>query len=236
MRSFSLQALLAMLMLSVLSFANPSNAQVMHLPQKTVSPDQIWFQLGVPDDPFADLLVQAQSCGSDCKDYEEPGKGKSKSRYGTNLNKGTTNNLVRILKDANDTCDERILKRYRIDCLRIYYGWVADELPESGEYLPIKQAMRKAEKKLSAIVSANVDKTQPVITPREGHKKNAKKMPPLRAVKPAAEKKAIAQAEAVVKETELVILRSGEDPARRAEHFQEVAAAVDSNLVILRSA
>ena len=46
----------------------------------------------------------------------------------------------------------------------------------------------------------------------------------------------MAQAEEVVKETELVILRSGEDPTRRTAHYQEVAEAVDSNLVILRSA
>ncbi|MFZ1338756.1 MAG: hypothetical protein WAS26_06875 [Paracoccaceae bacterium] len=181
------------------------------------------------------LLWQVQSCDGDyCK--EEPTNGKSRNRYGTNLNKGTTADIAEIIRDANKTCNERIERRYRVDCLRIYYGWVADSLPDSGEYLPIKQAMRKAEKKLSAIVSANVDRKAPVITPHEGHKKNAPRMPPLRPVKKSAVKKAVAQAEAVVKETEIVILRSGEDPTRRTAHYEEVAAAVDSNLVILRSA
>ena len=46
----------------------------------------------------------------------------------------------------------------------------------------------------------------------------------------------MAQAEAVVKEAEIVILRSGEDPTRRTAHFEDVSAALDSNLVILRSA
>ncbi len=195
-----------------------------------------FFPVASDDGGFGVLIWQAQSC-EDCG-YEDdgPGKGQPKTRYGANLNKGTTNDLVRIIKDANDTCDERIERRYRVDCLRIYYGWAADLLPDSGEYLEIKKALRKAEKKLSAIVSKNVDRSAPVITPRERHRSAAPKMPPLRAVKPAAEKKAIAQAEAVVKETELVILRSGEDPDRRTAHFSAVAEAVDSNLVVLRSA
>jgi hypothetical protein len=61
-------------------------------------------------------------------------------------------------------------------------------------------------------------------------------MPRLRAVAPEAESAALAAAEAVVIETAAVILRSGEDPTRRTAHFQAIAAAVDSNLVILRSA
>ncbi len=156
---------------------------------------------------------------------------------GESLNRGVTRDIVAIIRHANLTCnDDRVELRYRIDCLRVYYGWAADSLPDKGEYLPVKKALRTAEKKLSAIVSANVDRSAPVITPREGHKKSAKKLPPLRPIKKSAEKKAVAQAEAVVKEAELVILRSGEDPARREEHFDAVAEAVDSNLVILRSA
>lgn len=178
-------------------------------------------------------IVLAQSQG-EYDGQEEPEKAGKANR--TSVSWNTTDTLVDIINDANETCDRRIERKYRIDCLRVYYGWVADTLPNSGDYLPIRKAMRAAEKKLSAIVSANVDRNAPVITPREGHKKSGKKLPPLRAVKPSAVKKATAQAEAVVKETELVILRSGEDPARRTAHFQSVAEAVDSNLVVLRSA
>lgn len=153
-------------------------------------------EAAVDEGPYGDLLWQVQKC-TDCGDgYNDNGpKRKSNNRYGTNLNSGTTNDIVRLLKGANDTCNEHILRRYRVDCLRIYYGWVADSLPDSGDYLPIKKAMRKAEQKLAAIVSANVDRTEPVITPRDGHKKNAKKLPPLRAIKKSAESKAVAQAE-----------------------------------------
>jgi hypothetical protein len=179
------------------------------------------------------LLWLAQSEGEE--DYDNAGKG-AKGVRGSALNSGVTNTLVRILGDANRTCDKRIELRYRIDCLRIYYGWVADELPDTGDYVPIKKAMRRAEAKLNAIVKANLDTTEPKIEPREGHKKNAARVPPIRPVKKAAAKKAAAQATAVVQELELVILRSGEDPSKRKPHFAEVAAAVEDNLVVLRSA
>jgi hypothetical protein len=179
------------------------------------------------------LLWLAQSEGEE--DYDNGGK-KAKGVRGSALNSGVTNTLVRILGDANRTCDKRIELRYRIDCLRIYYGWVADELPDTGDYVPIKKAMRRAEAKLNAIVKANLDTTEPKIEPREGHKKNAARVPPIRPVKKAAAKKAAAQATAVVEELELVILRSGEDPSKRKPHFAEVAAAVEDNLVVLRSA
>ena len=156
---------------------------------------------------------------------------------GAALNSGTTRAIVKIIEDANRTCGAaQMAAQYRVDCLRVYYGWVADKLPDTGDYVPVKKAMKQAEARLDRIVRANLDPGQEAITPKEGYKKNAKRLPPVRAVKKSATRKAARQAEAVVKETELLILRSGEDPARRTPHFTAVAEAVDDNLVILRSA
>lgn len=165
------------------------------------------------------------------------GDNSGSARSGASLNTGTTKAIVKIIEDANRTCGSaNMAAQYRVDCLRIYYGWVADKLPDTGDYAPIKKAMKQAEAKLDRIVRANLDPTQETITPKEGYKKNAKRLPPVRAVKKSAAKKAARQAEAVVQETELLIIRSGEDPARRTPHFTAVAEAVDDNLVILRSA
>ncbi len=181
------------------------------------------------------LIWLAQSTGGSDDDYgPDNGKGGGK---GGGLNKGTTNKLVKIISDANKTCGSaNMAPQYRADCLRIYYGWVADQLPDTGDYAPIKKAMRQAEAKLDRIVSANLDTSAEKITPKEGYKKNAKRLPPVRAVKKGSAKKVAKQAEAVVKETELLIIRSGGDPERRKPHYDAVAEAVDDNLVILRSA
>ena len=223
-------------LLLALALATPSAAQVVIMPSSVAFPTGTGGG-GESAHPEAKLwLVQSTDGDGDDGYGGDGGSRNPKGVRGSALNKGVTKSLVKILGDANRTCDQRIELAYRIDCLRIYYGWVADELPETGDYAPIKKAMRRAEAKLDAIVRANLDTKEPAITPREGHKKNAKRMPPIRPVKPAAAKKAAAQAVAVVEEMELVILRSGEDPSKRKPHFTEVAAAVEDNLVVLRSA
>lgn len=187
------------------------------------------------------LLWLAQCGGGGGSEGGESGGGNCgdnrSAPSGAALNKGTTNTLVKIINSANSTCGSaRMPEQYRVDCLRIYYGWVADQLPDRGDYAPIKKAMRQAEAKLDRIVRGNLDTAAPRIEPNEGYKPAAKRLPPVRAVKKSSAKRVAKQAEAVVKEAELLIIRSGEDPSRRAPHFAAVAEAVDDNLVILRSA
>jgi hypothetical protein len=155
---------------------------------------------------------------------------------GQSLNSGVTRGIVKILQGANKTCGTRIELRYRIDCLRIYYLKVAANLPDKGDYLPVKKAMLDAAAKLDAIVTKYEDDTAPVIRPREGHKSGSKRLPKVRPVKEAFATAAAVEAAMVVEETELIIIRSGGDPARRTQHYSEVATAVEENLLILRSA
>ncbi|MBN8632094.1 MAG: hypothetical protein J0L76_14720 [Rhodobacterales bacterium] len=155
---------------------------------------------------------------------------------GISINTNVTKSIVKILQGADRTCDARIDLRYRIDCLRLYYLKVAQNLPDSGDYLPVKNAMLDAAAKLDAIVRKYEDVDAPPLRLREGHKPMAKRLPPVRAVKEGFAEVAAAEAADVVKETELIIIRSGGDPARRTQHYNEVAAAVEENLVILRSA
>lgn len=184
-------------------------------------------------------VAKAQSCGG-IEERECAGSGKSEkdpaSLVGTIVNTGVTRDIVRILEGANKTCATGIDPRYRIDCLRVYYLKVAQRLPDTGDYLPIKTAMLDAAARLDAIVTAHLDEMAPDIRPREGHKALAKRLPPVRAVKEAFVEAAAVEAARVVEETELVIIRSGGDPARRTQAYTEVAAAVEDNLVILRSA
>lgn len=164
-----------------------------------------------------------------CHDGPAPAPGQS-------INSGVTKAIVKILQGANGTCDRRIELRYRIDCLRIYYLKVAANLPNSGDYLPIKQAMLDAADKLDAIVTKYEDQSAPVLRPREGHESLAKRLPKVRPVKEAFAEAAAVEAAMIVEETELIIIRSGGDPARRTQAYTDIAAAVEENLVILRSA
>lgn len=162
-----------------------------------------------------------------CHDDPDPGE---------NLNSGVTKGIVKILNGANATCDRSIELRYRIDCLRIYYLKVATNLPDTGDYLPVKKAMLDAAAKLDAIVTKYQDDSAPALRPREGNKPLSKRLPKVRPVKEAFAEAAAVEAARVVEETELIIIRSGGDPARRTQHYSDIAAAVEENLVILRSA
>ncbi|MDP3193850.1 hypothetical protein [Tabrizicola sp.] len=164
-----------------------------------------------------------------CHDGDDPTPGQS-------INSGVTKGIVKILNGANSTCGSRIELRYRIDCLRLYYLKVAANLPNTGDYLPIKQAMLDAADKLDAIVTKYEDQSAPILRPREGHKSGAKRLPKVRPVKEAFAEAAAVEAAMVVEEAELIIIRSGGDPARRTQAYTDVATAVEENLVILRSA
>lgn len=198
-------------------------------------------------------VLPASSALADCHEEEEPEAEEpfddsvppdllsischtDDAEPGQNLNSGVTKSIIKILQGANKTCDSRIDLRYRIDCLRLYYLKVAANLPDSGDYLPIKRAMLDAAEKLDAIVTKYEDESAPAIRPREGHRANAKRLPKVRPVQEAFAEAAAVEAAMVVEETELIIIRSGGDPARRTQHYTEVAAAVEENLVILRSA
>lgn len=194
-------------------------------------------------------VLPVGSALADCHEQEEPSDDgfsvglfsischtdRGGPQPGQSLNSGVTKGIVKILQGADKTCGSRIELRYRIDCLRLYYLKVAANLPDSGDYLPIKKAMLDAAEKLDAIVTKYEDESAPVIRPRENHKPAAKRLPAVRPVKEAFAEAAAAEAARVVEETELIIIRSGGDPARRTQHYTEVAAAVEENLVILRS-
>jgi hypothetical protein len=181
----------------------------------------------------------AQGCEEECPE-PEPEKERPDAAPTTptavRVSTGVTKSLVRIIEGANRSCADKIDLRYRIDCLRIYYGWVAERLPDTGDYLPVKQAMLAAEAKLDAIVRANLDESAPTVQPRDSRTSSDRKMPPVRPVKRERAEAAAIQAAVVVEETELIILRSGGDPARRTKHYTDLAAAVEDNLIILRSA
>lgn len=196
------------------------------------------------DAPFGNgpdaLIWRVQKCGSDCGG---PSPGTTPSSHGGNpgggltyLSTGNTHDIVTSIGNANTTCGARDYHLYRIDCLRIYYLKVADELPDSGDYLPIKQALRAAARDLDAIVRSNLDPSAPLVALHDRNKPLAGRIAPARAVSAASERRANAAALKIIERTSLLILRSGDDPKRRSAHYQEISAAVDNNMLLLRSA
>jgi hypothetical protein len=186
--------------------------------------------------PISPALLQSVYDSGDCKDTEPTSPGVSKA---------VTDQIVKAIRDADRTCSDMRLvpeqkgvdeRLYRIDCYRLMYRKLADGLPKRGDYAPMRRALLDASDKLNGIVRANQDTSADKIKVRERAKPAAPATAPIRAIRPDRIDVAQAQAEAVIQETAIVILRSGEIPTRRNVHYAEVSAAVEDSLVVLRSA
>ena len=193
------------------------------------------------DAPDATLL-QVQ-CGSgsggqgdgegDC--YAQP-EGSPRSNAATPVSEDTTERLVDVITTAKDTCsDEWIKDTYRIDCIRQTLLLAAAKLPTRGDYAPVRDALLDAAGKLDKIVKQNGSASSGSVSPPIGGRPLAPTLPPLRAINPAAQEKAVSEAIAVLEEAQTILLRSAENSSRRLEHYQQVAQAIDSTKVLLRS-
>ncbi|MFN0114281.1 MAG: hypothetical protein ACKVPY_06355 [Paracoccaceae bacterium] len=179
--------------------------------------------------------AEAQSC-SDCPVTSLP-SGPPNPPWGpgpATITTPNTDSIATSIAGITDTCG-RVDPRYRIDCLRRAYIEAARDIPDTGDYRPVRQALLDAAAKLDGIVTANLDPALEPLRPREFGKPLAKRLPPVRAVAGDRLTEASRAAEAVIAETGLLILRSGDRPPRRTSHYQTIAAAVDTNLILLRS-
>jgi hypothetical protein len=191
---------------------------------------------------FTATTSNAQSCGNECEaDYGVRIYGPTFDGLSTSA----TDAIVRSLADMDRSCDHMLLipppnaideSLYRLDCYRILYKRLADSLPDTGDYASVKQALLEASRKLDAIVTENLDTSAPAISIRERAKPSAPAISGIRAIKKSAKKRAYQQAEAVIAEASIVILRAGEIPTRRNVHYTQISQAVEKNLVVLRSA
>ncbi len=149
----------------------------------------------------------------------------------------TVEDIIADLEEANVEC-AHLDRGFRIDCLAARYEKIALSLAITGDQRIVKSALNKAARKLRRIVRQNADPTVPdtrfAIKTPDGKTKSLSSRP-LTAIKPASQEQANAAAAIVIDELNTKLLRSSENSARRQEYFAEIAMAVDSNKVLLRS-
>ena len=106
-----------------------------------------------------------------------------------------------------------------------------DNLVGYGE---ARDILRDTANQLSQITQDNLDQSIPRAR-LESTDGSFRSKRPLSAVSAANERRALAQAVAVLAEAETRLLRSAESSSRRAVQYQQIAAALGSNKVLLRS-
>ncbi len=146
-----------------------------------------------------------------------------------------TKEISKALEDTGEFCGW-LPANVRIDCVADRMRTVARGLPRGGDYAVVRQALEKGARDLAAISRANDsggDRKRFSVKPPDGSARRP--TAPLREVSPDRIAEASAAAARVIEETQTVLLRSAENSRTRMAAFQEIAAALDSSKVLLRS-
>lgn len=142
------------------------------------------------------------------------------------------NHVVARLTEISDLC--RGAGIYMIDCLAERLETLEDDMSGLVGFGDARRIFRDTSAQLRAITQNNLaqDRPRARMMSQNGSRRSAR---PLSAVAPARKRQAISQAVAVLAEAETQLLRSAEASAGRALHYQQIAAALGSNKVLLRS-
>jgi len=161
--------------------------------------------------------------GAHAGDRGDGGGGGGRDSSNT-VNNRTTREVVRLLESGVGECLQ-LFEAYRFDCIRKTYGFAARKIKGGIDYQPAYEALRSVEKRVEAAVNANADPTA---------KRIRKGLVRYSAVKPAAIAAVKRETIRAMEDASTVLLRS---PApHQKPHFQKIAAVIDSNKVLLRSA
>ena len=146
------------------------------------------------------------------------------SQRATTLSDSLTNEVVRRLRNDFRQCGE-LLNVYRYDCYSKSYRNAAIKLSGIPDYGPAHDALRLVETRIVAVIDANLDPTRPAL--RQGFRS-------FDAVTEAALPEVKRETLRAMEDAQTILLRS--PSASQQTHFSRIAAVIDSNKVLLRSA
>lgn len=123
---------------------------------------------------------------------------------------------------------------YRIDCLRKRLLDIARRIPPGAAYKDARQIIARASERLGSIQGRYIDSR----IQRQRSRGNARlrERQVYSAIKRESLNKAMAEAARVIDEAQTQLLRASENSEKRANHYRQIAAAVGSTKVLLRSA
>ncbi len=196
------------------------------------TPQMLFLETATP------FLVPVQSVppSQQTPDSPEPIPGPDSSGGGSPpVRDATTGAITESIGQINTLC-ELFPREVEISCIADRYRTLARQLPASGDYAPVREVLEAGAAQLDRIARANAAPNPPrrYMVNRPGLAAPVQTAP-LVAIAPARLRSAESAARDVIDQMETVLLRSAENSRRRAVHFQDIAAAIDSNKVLLRS-
>ncbi|WP_102109277.1 hypothetical protein [Oceaniglobus roseus] len=187
---------------------------------------------GVPQD------AQAQSRGGASATIGGAGSLIRPGGAGVSFNRITnlaTEQIVFLVQSIGAFCSKLPDRRYEVDCLADQYEQVASTMARNGEYAGARQAIEQTSKRLRGLAAANrAADAQPAQL--AGTKTAHASSRPIVPIDRARTKAARVRAAQIVEEGQTLLLRSAERSERRKVAYTQIAEALESNKVLLRSA
>lgn len=120
-----------------------------------------------------------------------------------------------------------------VDCLAERLGAVSDQIPSGTDYDEVRKVLDDASKKLNRLARSNQDTSRRAVQATQPNGGGTTR--PILAVAPSSVASVNADAAAILQEAQTILLRSAEGNATKASQYTQIADAIDSNKVLLRS-
>ncbi len=157
------------------------------------------------------------------------------SAFGVDVSDEVTETIARQLQAAQDFCRRVPSDEYTVDCLGDALENIARNMPKTGDYAEAQVAVAQAARKLRALARENTSPDLPTGFIRSTGADATRSNSPLVPVRTDTLAQTNAAAFAIIEEAETILLRSAANSAVRKVHYEQIAQAVGSSKVLLRS-
>lgn len=171
-------------------------------------------------------LVHAQAPVGGVVTFVVPAGGFGSSRF--------TDVIVGSLSAASKFCGA-LDSAYRVDCLAERIGKMAADIPEDTDYEEIKDVLNQTSQDMANLARRNRDSSKPRQNVSTGGSSPQATTRPLTAVRADSQASVNQQAEAILQNTETLLLRTPDDDTGKKLHYTRIAEAIGSNKTLLRS-
>jgi len=146
-----------------------------------------------------------------------------------------TAQLVSGIAAAKKFCSDLEEDAYRVDCLAERLGAVSDGIPEGTDYDEVRTVLETASGDMEKLAQANRDPDLPRARASRVTAPNDRTTRPLTPVAKPARAATGQQAIAILEQAQTQLLRSSEVSKTRSIQYAQIAQAMDSTKVLLRS-
>jgi len=146
-----------------------------------------------------------------------------------------TRQLVSSLATAKAFCGGLDKSAYRVDCLSERLQVVSDGIPEGTDYDEVRQVLEAASAEMALLARDNRDPDLPRAPASRQGDSSERSTRPLSPVASGAQAEVGERAIAILEQAQTQLLRSAEGSNGRSLQYAQIAQAIDSTKVLLRS-